>query len=747
MKIIAYCDKLIHWSFYLLFFLVPLFFTSNTSELFELNKMWLTWGLTVIIMGAWIIKMTAERKISIRRTPLDLPLVLFLFSQLISTIISLDSHTSFWGYYSRFNGGFLSLLTYTLLYFAFVSNVTLEKAKRYFLVTIFSGIIVALWGLPSHFGYDPTCFLFRGKLDTSCWTESFRPTIRIFSTLGQPAWMAAYLAVLLPFTMALTLWETEKQKKSSLLEAAKNYWVLGLVIVDVLFYVDLLFTDTRAGFVAFWVANILFWLTLWWLKILSRKKIISYFLIFNVIFLMASFFFSTPISQLKKFSLSSLMARPAIKTSVNKTAGTSQPPPKNLLDTGITDSGTIRLLVWRGAISAWEAHPLFGTGVETFAFAYYLYRPAAHNMTSEWDYLYNKAHNEYLNYLATTGIVGLGTHLMFLGGFFFFAIRELLRLSKANAEKKDTEAVFLAVCLPAAFTSIIVSNFFGFSVVMINLFLYLIPAWFFVFLKMLPADKEYVIMFGQPTRHRGTSLNLYQWTISLGIIALSFFFLVQLVRFWQADVAYALGMNLDRAGEYQSAYPSLIQAVQIRPSEPVFKDELSTNLATLVPALYQNNEATSAAQLAQQAISLSNDVTTNYPNNVVFWKSRVRVFYSLAQIDSRYYTQALDAILQAKKLAPTDAKISYNVSVLYGQNNQLENGIKELTRTIQLKPNYRDAFYARGLFYHQLAQNSSGTTKTDYENKAVADMMYLYDNFAHDTEAQKSLSSWGVTAQ
>jgi O-antigen ligase len=55
---------------------------------------------------------------------------------------------------------------------------------------------------------------------------------------------------------------------------------------------------------------------------------------------------------------------------------------------------------------------LFGTGVETFAYAYYFVRPQAHNLTSEWDYLYNKAHNEYLNYFATTGFIGLGTYLL-----------------------------------------------------------------------------------------------------------------------------------------------------------------------------------------------------------------------------------------------------------------------------------------------------------------------------------------------
>src|SRR6266567_3074230 len=122
MKFIFYSNKVIEFSFYALFLLVPLIFTSNTSELFELNKMWLAFGLTIVIGAAWATKMIAQRKMFVQRTPFDIPLLLFLASQIISSIFSLDQHVSWWGYYSRFNGGLLSTLTYLFLYVAFVSN-------------------------------------------------------------------------------------------------------------------------------------------------------------------------------------------------------------------------------------------------------------------------------------------------------------------------------------------------------------------------------------------------------------------------------------------------------------------------------------------------------------------------------------------------------------------------------------------------------------------------------------------------
>ena len=271
MKLFNFCNKVIEYSFYLLFFLIPLAFTSDTSELFEFNKLWLTFIITIVIGLAWITKMVIRKEIKIQRTLLDIPILLFLASQIISSFLSLDMHVSLWGYYSRFNGGLFSIFAYVFLYYAFVSNLrdeqkeekakfefkkiylyiagiivfvigllvssqiknpdmagipyqglaTLTTAlasftvlmlaapkgilKRSFYAILSSALLVILWGLPSHFGYDPTCLLFRGTFDVSCWTEAFQPRVRIFSTLGQPDWLAAYLAALLPLIAALLI--------------------------------------------------------------------------------------------------------------------------------------------------------------------------------------------------------------------------------------------------------------------------------------------------------------------------------------------------------------------------------------------------------------------------------------------------------------------------------------------------------------------------------------------------------------
>src|SRR6266403_944474 len=272
-----FLNKIIAYSFYFMFLLVPLVFAGNTSELFEFNKMWLTFGLTTIIGLCWFSKMILQGRVTIQRTPLDIPILLFLASQIISTIFSLDQHVSWWGYYSRFNGGLLSTITYVFLYYALASNLTRRNVYTLIKYTFVGAFLTALWGLPSRFGYDPTCLLFRGTFDTSCWTDAFKPTVRVFSTLGQPAWFAAYLAALLPVSFYYAI---RKIKDGDIVAALKNWKFLLYTAIIIILYLNLVFTNTRAGYLGFAAANILFWLVVYLKKIFSAKTFLTYFIFF-----------------------------------------------------------------------------------------------------------------------------------------------------------------------------------------------------------------------------------------------------------------------------------------------------------------------------------------------------------------------------------------------------------------------------------------------------------------------------------
>ncbi|OGH38079.1 MAG: hypothetical protein A3B44_04275 [Candidatus Levybacteria bacterium RIFCSPLOWO2_01_FULL_38_21] len=754
MKLINLCNKVIEFSFYAIFLLIPLAIWANTSELFEFNKMWLAFGLGIIIAVSWIIKSIVKKELRIQKTPLDIPILLFLASQFLSTIFSWDRHISFWGYYSRFNGGLLSIILYIFLYYAFVTNFLnkddgifkspLGVVKRFLNLSIITGVIVSLWGLPSHFGYDPTCLVFRGNLDVSCWAADFQPRVRIFSTLGQPDWLAAYLSILLPVSIAFLL-ENFKFDPKRIFKINR----LGIFysISSILFYTDLLYARSRSAILATGIAFIFLLFAYFYIKKVKFK--VLNFTIPVVIFLLITFMVGLPFTIFNKFSYQEVKSRlspPPSKTQVKA----EKPAPAHTGELGGTDSGKIRLLVWRGAIEAFRNNPLFGTGVETFAFAYYRYKIPAHNLTSEWNFLYNKAHNEFLNYLATTGTFGITTYLLMIGWFLYLSLKKILTLIR----KKEQENFFLILSLLASYITILITNFFGFSVVIVNIYLFMIPIFVFVLENMINQEKQLFVFKDKTSGSEplaNSRLSPFQWMGAIITVVVGFYFLFTLISYWNADKAYAYGYNLDRVGLYQDAYAYLHKAVLKRGDEPVFRDEMAINDAALASQLLSQKDvqnASTAAQtastLSKEAISTSNDLVSSYPNNFVFWKTRIRIFYTLSQADPRLLPLALEAVRKAAELSPSDASIIYNLGVIEGQNGNVDKAIEVLERAVKLKMDYHDAHYALGLFYNQKAVDKSGNViSREFLNKAIRQMKYIltYIN-SSDTRAKEALKTF-----
>ena len=748
MKAINICNRIIEFSFYAVFLLIPLAIAGDTSELFEFNKMWLAFSLGIIIAVSWIIKSIVKKEFRIQRTPLDIPILLFLLSLFLSTIFSWDRHISVWGYYSRFNGGLLSIILYIFFYYAFVSNIInkddgifktpVEAVKRFLNLSIITAVIVSLWGLPSHFGYDPTCLVFRGNLDVSCWGTDFQPRIRIFSTLGQPDWLAAYLAILLPVSIALFLehFKFEPNGKLKVNRLAVFYFISSL-----LFYVDLLYARSRSAIIAVGISMSILFIAYFYLK---RKEIkIINFAGPLLIVLLITFFVGLPFSFLSRFSYSEVKNRISPPPPAKTQTKTEKPAPQHSGELGGTDSGKIRLLVWKGAIEAWKNNPIFGTGVETFAFAYYKYKSPAHNLTSEWNFLYNKAHNEFLNYLVTTGTFGTLAYLLMIGWFLYLSLKKLL----TRIRKKEHENLLLPVSLIAGYITILITNFFGFSVVIVNIYLFLIPAFVLVLENMISSEREPAN--SQPRLNRG-QFSPFQWMGAIITIVIGFYFLFTLISYWNADKAYAYGYNLDRVGLYQDAYSYLHKAVLGRGDEPVFRDEMAINDAILATQLLSQKDvqnasaaAQTASSLSKEAITTSNELVASYPNNFVFWKTRIRIFYTLAQVDSQFLPTALDAVRKAAELAPNDASIIYNLGVIEGQSGNIDKAIEALERAVALKPDYRDAHYALGLFYNQKAVDKNGNViNREFLDKAIGQMKYILTYISSsDTGAKDALKT------
>ena len=647
-------DKIISYSFYLLFLLTPLFWTPLNYELFEYNKMIVVYALTTVIVGSWVLKMINDKRLTVKRTPLDIPLLLFLGANILSTIFSIDHHTSTWGYYSRSNGGLLSLISYLLLYFSFVSNMDKDKVLKTLKFGLISGFIISVWGIAEHFGVSPSCIILRGEFNANCWIQDVQA--RVFATLGQPNWMAAYLSMLI--FPALYFFLTASTRKKHLL-----YFVSLLTM-----YLAFTFTYSRGptlGLIGGLVVFILLLLKISNFKFqISNKFIKNYKALFLVLgsFIIINILFG---SALTSFRLVSKFAPPPRPT-IGLTPSVTQ------LENGGTESGQIRFIVWEGALNIFRHYPIFGSGVETFAYSYYQYRPATHNLTSEWDFLYNKAHNEYLNYLATTGIVGFGAYLFLIVYFVYWAINKIVTSKGAN------EQTMLIALLLGSYTSYLIYNFFLFSVVILAVFFFCLPALIFVATDSIREIQIFNFIH---------SRKIYTQAAVGFTVFMICYFLFAIYRLWWADTFFAKGEKASEAGNPGKAYNLLVVASDLNTGEPFYRSELAYSAAAASAALAEK-DATLSAALKDEAISQTDQVFKQSPNNVSFLRTAVRTYFELASNDKTYLEQTLKIMDKAIQLAPTDPKLYYNKALILDSQGKKDEATAFLHKALELKANY-----------------------------------------------------------
>jgi tetratricopeptide (TPR) repeat protein len=306
---------------------------------------------------------------------------------------------------------------------------------------------------------------------------------------------------------------------------------------------------------------------------------------------------------------------------------------------------SIRRVVWEGAIKLGLSHPLFGTGVETFGYSYYWVRPAAHNLTSESDFLYNKAHNEYLNFLATTGFVGLAKYLFLIGSILYLLLKN----------RADHNSLRFPLFL--GFLSILITNYIGFSVVNVALFFFLYPA---IYISLIGKNLPF-----------GRKINLNTTLGYIGVFIIAIWSIIGLSKSWRADIAYNNG---------KASLEDSEKAVKLNPKEPIYYAQLGNINALvvtqlIVPQIAELPATTSAEVKAQakayldkytsDAINNINKAQSLNPYNLNVLKTKAKTELTLAAVDPKYYQDALNTLLKITELSPTEISNYLNVGILY----------------------------------------------------------------------------------
>lgn len=418
-------DLLIESTYLGAIFLIPLYFSvfPKTSNVFELNKIVLFRVFILLLFlfcfTSFIFKHSLKKRIIYfvkkRGSYIIIP-VLYLMGLLIIVIFSEFIKNSFWGSYER-QLGLYSYLFFFLFFLLLIIKIKKKEQINRILVTIsLSAFLVCVYGLIQAAGLDPLG-----------WSESTKE--RIFSTLGQPNFLASYLLLVFPISGYLFVETRNKFLKI----------FFGLIALMQLFCI--IFTYSRAAEIGLIIGSALF-IGYYVFRsgknsiIFAMRKRTYFFIVAGVIIFLSLLWTNFSIDQ---------------KARIKGTFDLSQ---------GSTAS---RANFWGASLKAWPQKPFFGYGLENQGEALAGYYDKDWAIFNNVNAITDRAHNIILDNLLAGGVLGLAIFLL-LNAYF-------VRLMLLNIKKNRYKNLSLSILF--GWTCYMVSLLFGFVTVVVEIYFWL----------------------------------------------------------------------------------------------------------------------------------------------------------------------------------------------------------------------------------------------------------------------------------
>ncbi|MCX7654098.1 MAG: O-antigen ligase family protein [Fervidobacterium sp.] len=333
----------------------------------------------------------------------------------------------------------------------FITNFMNDKKRieKYLLIFLITGFVIALNGVLNYYtSYD----IFLGVVEGLLYRD------RIKSTIGNVIFVANYLNMLIPISFYFIVKgqpdeHTSYGKLPFSLIAEKLF-----ALLNALLYIFILtIAQVRAEFIAWLLQTIiLVTLTIWFSLNREEKlmiKIRSYLNYLKIGLLTIALLWFAMVSVL-------FYLVPSVVNNYGDLGGGGVTLTERLESKTINRDLTIRLLAWISAIKLWQRHKLLGNGINTYQILGSNVISDLANSKPEYNFAwqpFDSVHNDYLQILSETGILGF---VIILTLFLYLLIYVIKNLSVLR-ENNNMDDLILFVCLILSVTSFAVQAFFS----------------------------------------------------------------------------------------------------------------------------------------------------------------------------------------------------------------------------------------------------------------------------------------------
>jgi len=336
-------------------FLLPVTYWCGTYDHYVLPKLLVARVLVVGLLILFLARMLVTGSLSIARTPLDVPLLAFVASAVLSTLFAYNRNVALFGTYARYDG-LLTIVTYAVLFWLSVQTLRgADDARDLLRVLLAGGYLVAALAI------------IQSVLDSMAQGG----LVPAFGTQGQQNVLGAFLALLCPLAYRELI---DADAWSTRLIALNALAILGIALV---------LTLSRSA----------------WLGTACAAVII--------------------IAGSRRPTLRPRVVAVAIALVglgvVGLTAGRGLPLVQKIETRAVSvldvHAWGPRPAIWRDSVKLIASRPVLGYGPDNVGLVYprfqadYLGQPV------------DKAHAESLQVAATQGLIGLATYVLVLAAF------------------------------------------------------------------------------------------------------------------------------------------------------------------------------------------------------------------------------------------------------------------------------------------------------------------------------------------
>ena len=655
-----------------------LFFLPTTSEFFEFNKFTAVLLFTIIALIMWATRMVFEKRTVFTRTPLDIPLIILVAVFFIATFSSIDQFISFFGKHGRIWPSFLTLATLAVLYFTIVSNIRSKKQVNIVLwILTASSVIASLVAIVSYFGaFLPFEFA----------------QLRSFNPLGIINRLALLQILVLPITVSWAIYERDK--------IARTVATIATLIIAFSF----ILINSAPAYIG--IAAALAFLSVGTLRVKltkSQQGGAAVLAVFIVLFLVIRF-----VPQVAKGTLYSWIVAK---------------------DQGVTDTQQIdtpketspgRRSSWDIAAQVIGKRPVLGTGPGTFQFVYTQLKPRYVNTTDDWATRFERSSSEFVEIVATTGIIGtlaflvfVVTILRFIWSLIFKSQNSLIYLPIASAivgysvaifavsSSFATSAIFFILLALLSILAKVSSENHVYEITVELAALKSKFAWF-------PLSSSGDSLIKTEEGARGAKSQILPWLFAIVVLILSALVIRYQINAYQADYFYRQSLLASRSNDGNKTVTMLQNAILANPRVDTYHRALSQTSLNAALNLSRQSQLTDdqrqlLSQLAQVAIDQGKAASgyqilpLRLPGisaaNVANWETLSSVYQALIGSINGADVHTTNTLAQAVSLDPQNPILHNRLGQLYQRLGDLDLAQRKYEDAIIVKGDFGPAHY------------------------------------------------------